>query len=61
MVRHKEVNAAVAKCFVGLARIKAVATKEIKVAAAVLADVKRLAAVRISVRQRYTFLYLCQV
>jgi hypothetical protein len=34
---------------VGLARIKAVAAKEIKVAATMLADVKRLAAVRIKV------------
>jgi hypothetical protein len=49
MVCHEEVDAAVAECFVGLARIKAVAAKEIKVAAAVLADVKRLAAVRIEV------------
>ena len=33
----------------GLARIKAVAAKEIKVAAAMLANVKRLAAVEIKV------------
>jgi hypothetical protein len=49
MVRHEEVDAAVAKCFVGLAGIEAVAAKEIEVAAAVLADVERLAAVGIKV------------
>ena len=49
MVRHEEVDATVTKCFVGLARIKAITAKEIKVAAAVFADVKRLAAVGIKV------------
>ena len=49
MVRHEEVDATVTECFIGLAGIKAVAAKEIKVATAVLADVKRLTAVRIKV------------
>jgi hypothetical protein len=49
MVRHEEVDAAVAECFVGLAGIEAVAAEEIEVAAAVLADVERLAAVGIEV------------
>jgi len=34
MVRHEEVDAAVAECFVGLARIEAVAAEEIEVVAA---------------------------
>jgi hypothetical protein len=49
MVRHEEVDATVTKCFVGLAGIEAIAAKEIKVAATVLTNVKRLAAVRIKV------------
>jgi hypothetical protein len=52
MVHHEEVDAAVAKGFVGLAGIEAVAAKEIKVAAAKLADVKRLAANGIKVADR---------
>ena len=40
MVCHEEVDATVAKCFVGLAGIEAVAAEEIEVAAAVLADVR---------------------
>jgi hypothetical protein len=47
-----EADATAAKCFVGLAGIKAITAKEIKVAAAKLADVKRLAAVRIKVADR---------
>ena len=38
MVHHEEVDAAVAKGFVGLAGIEAVAAKEIKVAAAKLVE-----------------------
>jgi hypothetical protein len=52
VVYREEAGAAAAECFVGLAGIKAVAAKEIKVAAAVLADVKRLAAVGIEVADR---------